>query len=73
MKSALVISIIISSILLVLVILLQNQGSGLGTAFGGDGGFYRTKRGAERILFIFTIILAVIFVASLVGFLVVHS
>jgi preprotein translocase subunit SecG len=72
MKSAFVISIILSSLLLILVILLQNQGSGLGTAFGGESGFYRTKRGAERVLFIFTIVLAVIFVISLVGFLVVH-
>lgn len=72
MRSLLVATTIISSILLVLVILLQNQGSGLGTAFGGDSGFYRTKRGAERVLFILTIVLAVVFVASLVGLLLVR-
>jgi len=72
MRSALIISTVITSILLISVILLQNQGSGLGTAFGGDSGFYRTKRGAERVLFITTIVLGALFVASLVGLLVVH-
>lgn len=72
MRSALVASTIITSVLLIIVILLQNQGSGLGTAFGGESGFYRTKRGAERALFYMTIALAAGFVASLVGLLVVH-
>lgn len=72
MKSALVATTIISAILLVLVILLQNQGSGLGTAFGGESGFYRTKRGAEKTLFIITIVLAVIFVASILAMIVVR-
>jgi len=72
MRSALIISTVITSILLISVILLQNQGSGLGTAFGGDSGFYRTKRGAERVLFITTIVFGALFVASLVGLLVVH-
>ncbi|MFO0862392.1 MAG: preprotein translocase subunit SecG [Candidatus Saccharibacteria bacterium] len=72
MRSALVASTIITSVLMIIVILLQNQGSGLGTAFGGESGFYRTKRGAERMLFYLTIALAAGFVASLVGLLVVH-
>ncbi len=72
MRSVLIATTIITSILLVIVILLQNQGSGLGTAFGGESGFYRTKRGAERVLFYLTIALAAGFVASLVGLLVVH-
>ena len=71
MKSVLVATSIISAILLVVIILLQNQGSGLGTAFGGESGFYRTKRGAERVLFVLTIVLAVVFVGSLITMLVV--
>jgi len=55
--------IIIAS-LLIISILLQNQGAGLGTAFGGEGGSFRTKRGAEKFLFIFTIILSAIFLGS---------
>lgn len=53
---------ILISLLLVGAILLQAKGTGLGSAFGGGGEVYRTKRGFERILFTFTIILAAIFV-----------
>lgn len=59
---------IILGILLVLIIIIQQKGSGLGSAFGGDLGFYRTKRGAEKLLFYATIALSVAFVvASIVG------
>jgi preprotein translocase subunit SecG len=50
------------SILLIAVILLQQKGEGLSSAFGGSGGFYRTKRGFEKTLFISTIVLATLFV-----------
>lgn len=65
------ISQIIVAILLMLSILLQNRGSGLGGVFGGGGGgVYLTKRGLEKKLFIATIVLSVIFVLlSLVVFL----
>lgn len=52
---------VVISILLIVVILLQNRGTGLGSAFGGSGGVYLTKRGLEKKLFIVTIILAVAF------------
>jgi len=61
MKNILYIVQIIVSILLIIVILLQQRGSGLGAAFGGESGVYRTKRGAEKFIFRLTIILAVIF------------
>lgn len=49
------------AVLLVVAILLQNRGSGLGGTFGGDfGGFY-TKRGFEKFLLYVTIVLAVVF------------
>lgn len=51
------------AVLLSVSILLQNRGSGLGAAFGGDfGGFY-TKRGLEKFLIYGTVILAVAFLA----------
>jgi len=37
-------------ILLIVAIILQNQGSGLSTAFGGSGEFYRSKRSIEKLL-----------------------
>lgn len=52
---------IISAIILIAAILLQNKGTGLGAAFGGGGNVYRTKRGAEKILFWGTIALAMVF------------
>ena len=57
-----IIQLIISIILMVLI-LLQQKGAGLGTAWGGQGSFYHTKRGVEKVLFIFTIILVVAFFA----------
>ncbi|MBU4000447.1 preprotein translocase subunit SecG [Patescibacteria group bacterium] len=50
------------SVLLVALILLQARGAGLGSTFGGEGNIYFTKRGAEKIIFIFTIILAAAFI-----------
>ena len=55
---------IVSAILLMASILLQERGVGLGAAFGGEGSIYRTKRGVEKGIFIGTIVLAIIFFAS---------
>ncbi len=63
MKLAILISQIAVSVLLVISILLQNRGSGLSAVFGGGGNVYRTKRGLEKGLFVFTIILVILFVA----------
>ncbi|OGH19446.1 MAG: preprotein translocase subunit SecG [Candidatus Levybacteria bacterium RIFCSPHIGHO2_12_FULL_38_12] len=52
---------IIVSILLILTVLLQMQGSGLSTTFGGGGEFFRSKRSIEKILYFLTIILAALF------------
>jgi preprotein translocase subunit SecG len=49
------------SIFLIIVILLQQKGVGLGGAFGGEGNVYRSRRGAEKFLFTLTIILGTIF------------
>jgi len=52
---------IIISILLIGAILLQQRGTGLSAAFGGEGNVYRTKRGLEKLIFVVTIILAFLF------------
>lgn len=49
------------AVLLTTAILLQARGTNVGLAFGGDGSFYRTRRGIEKKLHIFTVILAVAF------------
>jgi protein translocase SecG subunit len=61
---------IIVSVMLVGLILIQRSGAELGGAFGGgdgSGGTLYTRRGFERVLFITTIVLAVIFVTSNLG------
>ncbi|MFH0951580.1 MAG: preprotein translocase subunit SecG [Patescibacteria group bacterium] len=55
------ISTIVVAVLLTTSILLQQRGSGLGSAFGADVNVYATKRGIERFLYIATIILAAAF------------
>jgi len=73
MTTALSIIQILISIALIAVVLLQQQGTGLGDAFGGGGGgAYRSKRGFERVLHRTTIVLAILFVASAIGSLFVH-
>jgi preprotein translocase subunit SecG len=48
-------------IFLMLSILMQARGSGLSATFGGDSSVYRSRRGVERRLWQFTILLAVLF------------
>ncbi|MFA5131642.1 MAG: preprotein translocase subunit SecG [Patescibacteria group bacterium] len=58
---------VIVAILLMVAILMQNRGTGLGGVFGGSGGVYLTKRGLEKKLFLATIILAAIFILLSLG------
>ena len=54
---------IIVSIALIAAILLQARGTGLSGTFGGDSAVYRSRRGVERRLWQFTIVLIALFVA----------
>lgn len=51
----------IVAVLLIVTIIMQNKGAGLGSAFGGESTVYRTKRGAEKTIYYTTIILAILF------------
>lgn len=53
---------IVLAIALILVILLQVRGGGLGGIFGQPDSVYRTKRGVERTLFLLTVALVVLFI-----------
>ena len=55
-----------SSVLLIICVLVQNRGQNVGVSFGGDSGFYHSKRGAEKVIFNATIVFAVIFVLSVI-------
>jgi preprotein translocase subunit SecG len=56
------IALIIVAVALMLSILFQVKGGGLGGIFGQADTVYRTRRGIEKTLFQLTIVLAVIFV-----------
>ncbi len=63
MQIPLLLAQMILAIALIASILLQQRGTGLGGAFGGEVTAYRSRRGIERTLFRLTIVLAVLFVA----------
>jgi len=58
---------IVLSVLLILGVLIQQSDAGAGGTFGGGDGFssgHHTKRGAEKTIFIGTIIIAILFAAT---------
>jgi len=69
MQTFLFVTQVVISILLSLVVLTQQRGSGLSATFGGSGGFHTSKRGAEKVLSQATVVLAVLFVANSIAFL----
>ena len=62
MQTYLNVAQIVLSIALILVILLQVRGGGLGGIFGQADTVYRTKRGVEKTLFQLTIVLVILFI-----------
>lgn len=54
---------IIISLALIILVLLQPRGSGLGGAFGGDGTSFGARRGIHQKLYWLTILLGIAFVA----------
>ena len=53
---------IVLAVVLILAVLLQVRGGGLGGIFGQADTVYRTKRGVEKTLFQLTIVLAILFI-----------
>jgi len=68
MKTLLIVLQIVFAVTLALSILLQSKGVGLSETFGGSGNVYSTKRGAEKILFVATIVLSVLLVLNTLAF-----
>ncbi len=69
MFSTLLIAQIVLSIGIVVLILLQAQGSGLGAAWGGGGETYHTRRGVEKVIFTATIVLTALFTINSIALL----
>lgn len=61
------IAMIASASLMILAILLQTRGASLGAGFGASGELFTTRRGLEKNLYDTTIVLAVVFVGSLLA------
>jgi len=62
MQTYLNVAQIVLSIALILAVLLQVKGGGLGGIFGQSDSVFRTKRGVEKTLFQLTIALVVLFI-----------
>lgn len=61
MKNLLLLCQIILAASIIGLILLQAQGTGLGSTWGGGGETYHTKRGVEKMVFYLTIAAVVLF------------
>ena len=59
-KTIVTVAQIIVAIGIVVSVLLQNRGEGLGTFFGGGGEIFRTRRGVENLLYYITIGLVIL-------------
>jgi preprotein translocase subunit SecG len=58
---------IASAVLMIIAILLQQRGASLGAGFGSSGELFTTRRGLDKNLFEVTVVLAVIFVLSILA------
>ncbi|MCX6721700.1 MAG: preprotein translocase subunit SecG [Candidatus Staskawiczbacteria bacterium] len=50
------------SVILIILIAIQQRGAALGSSFGGGGEVYSTKRGAQKKIYYATIAVATIFI-----------
>jgi len=64
---------LVSAVLTIILILLQQRGASLGAGFGSSGELYTKRRGLEKSLFVTTVVFAVIFVGSILGLLLIPA
>ena len=64
-ESVLQMTTIASAVLMMIAILLQQRGASLGAGFGGSSELYTTRRGFDKNLFEVPVVLAVVFVLSI--------
>ncbi|MDO8497788.1 MAG: preprotein translocase subunit SecG [bacterium] len=69
MKNIFLFANIITSIVIVALILLQGKGAGLGSAWGGGGEYFQTRRGVEKVTLRLSVAMIALFVIiSVVNF-----
>jgi len=72
MTNTLIIAQLVVSVVLIVLILLQQRGTALGSAFGGqEGGFYGTLRGVQKKIFWATVVVGVLFLGLAIANLVI--
>ena len=73
MGNTLEIITLVSAILIILLILVQQRGASLGSGSGSSSELYTTRRGLEKSLFVTTIVFVCIFVLSILGLLIIPA
>ena len=61
----------VSAILLIILVLLQQRGASLGAGLSGSGELFTERRGLEKSIFNATLVIALIFVLSILAILIV--
>ncbi|MBR5620922.1 preprotein translocase subunit SecG [Candidatus Saccharibacteria bacterium] len=65
--------ILVSAVLTVLLVLIQQRGASLGAGFGASGELYTARRGLDKSLFRATVVTSLVFVFSIIGLLIVPA
>ncbi|MBR6965001.1 preprotein translocase subunit SecG [Candidatus Saccharibacteria bacterium] len=73
MGNTLEIVTLVSAILVILLILIQQRGASLGSGSGSSSELYTTRRGLEKSLFVTTVIFVCVFVLSILGLLIIPA
>ena len=63
MQNVFLIAQIVLAIIITAFVLLQAQGGGLGSTWGGGGETFHTRRGVEKVIFVATIVAIILFAA----------
>jgi len=61
LNTALLIGQVIVSVVIIITVLLQAQGTGLGSTWGGGGETFHTRRGVEKVIFGTTVVSIILF------------
>lgn len=65
--------VLVSAILTILLILVQQRGASLGAGFGASGELYTARRGLDKSLFNATVVTSLVFVFSIIGLLIIPA
>ena len=62
MNNILLVAQLLVSVILIVLILIQQRGTALGSAFGQESGFYGTLRGVQKKIFWLTVVFGALFI-----------